>query len=197
MNPFPHALPAVLVYFPAQLLLFVLLGVSLVLIFAGRTLVKVVAFLAVGLVGAALGGTLWVQYLTPQLDIIGVLLGFVIGGLLGVALLPLGVGLALGYAAYVIALSFALGATGALIAGVALFVVGAILSNKILGVATALVGGLLLFDVLVRYVGFGPTFATLVAGLITLIGLWVQLSPGRRTPQPTTASVGGQPSDSR
>ncbi len=196
MVQIPDSLSPVLPGVPASLLLLALLGVSLVLIFAGRTLAKVVAFLAVGIVGAAFGGTLAVQYLAPQWHILGVLLGFVVGGLLGVALLPLGIGLAVGYAGYIIALDLALGPAAALIAGVAFFVVGALLSSKILSVATAVIGGLLLFDVLTRY-GFGSTLATLVAALLTLVGLWVQLAPGRRPSQPTTTNVGGQPSDSR
>ncbi len=179
---------------PASLLVLALLAVSLVLIFAGRALVKVVAFLAVGFVGAAFGSMLAVQYLSPQWGILGLLLGFVTGGLLGVALLPLGIGLVVGYAGYIIALDLALGPLAALIAGVAFFIIGAMLSGEILGAATALVGGLLLFDVLTRYVGFGPTMAIVVAGALTLIGLWVQLAPGRRPAQPTTTNVGGQPS---
>ena len=181
-------------YVPAEVLLLALLGVSLVLIFAGRTLAKLVAFLAVGIVGAAFGGTLAAQYLAPIWGIVGVLLGFVVGGVLGVALLPLGIGLALGYAAYVVAFGFALGPTAALVAGVAFSIVGALLSNRILGVATALVGRLLLFDSLPRYVGFSPTVATLIAAFLTFVGLWVQLGPGRHPAQPTTTNVGGQPS---
>ena len=175
------------------MLLLALLGVSLVLIFAGRSLAKVAAFLAVGVVGAVFGGSLVAQYLAPQWAIVGVLLGFAVGGVLGVALLPLGIGLAVGYAGYEIALGIPTGDTAALVVGVAFFLVGALLSNKILGVATALVGGLLLFDILVQYVGAGSTIATIVAGIITLAGLWVQLSPGRHPSQPTTTNVGGQP----
>jgi hypothetical protein len=193
MMPFPNSLSPVLPGVPAPVLLLALLGVSLLLIFAGRTLAKVVAFLAVGMIGAAFGGSIAVQYLVPQWQIVGLLLGFVMGGLLGVVLLPLGVGLAVGYAGYVIALDLALGPTAAIIAGVALFVVGALLSSKILSVATAMIGGLLLFDILTRY-GFGSILATLVAALLTLVGLWVQLEPGRHPAQPTTTNVGGQPS---
>lgn len=192
MIPIPHSLWPGLPGVSPQVLLLALLGASLVLIFAGRTMAKVVAFLAVGIVGAAFAGSLAGQYLASQWQILGVLLGFVIGGLLGVVLLPLGVGLATAYAGYVIALDLALGPTAALIVGVALFIVGAVLSDKILSVATAFIGGLLLFDVLTHY-GFGPTLATLVAALITLVGLWVQLAPGRRPSQPATTAVVGQP----
>jgi hypothetical protein len=193
MPNLPHLLAPLLGSVPAELLLLALLGVSLVLIFAGRTLAKVVAFLAVGLAGAALGGTIFAHYLPPFWSIIGVLLGFVIGGVLGIALLSLGMGLLVGYVSYVVALGFSLGPNIALLVGVAFFIVGVILSGKILSLATALFGGLLLFEVLTRY-GFGPTFATVIAALLTLVGLWVQLVPSRRPAQPTATNVGGQPS---
>ncbi len=186
-------LAPVTAHVPAPLVLVALLGISLVLIFAGRTAAKVVAFLAVGLVGAAFGGTLAAQYLPPYWSMIGLLLGFVVGGILGVALLALGIGLLVGYVAYLMALGFALGPTISLLVGVAFFIVGVVLSGKILTLATAVFGGVLLFDVLTRY-GFGPTMAIVVAGAITLIGLWVQLAPQRRLTQP--ANVGGQPSAS-
>ncbi len=174
---------------PAWALLLGLFALSLVLIFAGKTLVKVVAFVVVGFAGAALGGTLAAQYLAPSWQILGIILGFVIGGMLGVALIALGIGFAVGYAAYVITLDLALGPTVALIAGVVFFLVGLALSGKILTVGTAIVGGLLLFNVLTTY-GFGPTMATLVAAALTIVGLWVQLAPQRRM----TTGTGGQPS---
>jgi hypothetical protein len=195
MVSIPNILVPVVAHVPAPILLLALLTVSLVMIFAGGTLARVVAFLAVGLVGAAVGGTLAVQYLSPAWGLTGVLLGFVLGGLLGVALLPLGVGLAVGYAGYLVALDLALGSTVALIAGVAFFVAGLMLSGKILSFVTAVLGGTILFNVLTLY-GLGLIEAMLVAALLTLIGLWVQLAPGRRVTQPTT-KLGGQPSDRR
>ncbi|MDG6900686.1 MAG: hypothetical protein JRM80_01805 [Nitrososphaerota archaeon] len=190
MFSIPNILAPVTAHAPAPLLLVALLGASLILIFAGRTLAKIVAFLAVGLVGAAFGGAIAAQYLAPAWSIIGVLLGFVIGGMLGVALLSVGMGLLVGYVAYILALDLALGPTVALITGVAFFIVGVILSGRLLTLATAVFGGLLLFDVLTRY-GFEPMLATLVAAALTLIGLYVQLAPSRRLTQP--ANVGGQP----
>ncbi len=177
---------------PAWALLLGLLALSLVLIFAGSTLVKLVAFVVVGIAGAAFGGTLAVQYLAPSWQLVGMILGFVIGGLLGVALIALGIGFVVGYAAYLLALDFAFSQTIALIAGVVFFIVGLALSGKILTIGTAVVGGLLLFNVLTQY-GFGSTMATLVAAALTLVGLWVQLAPQRRM----TATAGGQPSANR
>ena len=196
MVPFQHALSPVLAQVPAQLLFLALLGASLVLIFAGRTLAKVVAFLVVGFVGAAFGGQLAAQYLPPPWALLFMVIGFAVGGLLGVVLLPLGVGLVVGYAGYLVALDLALGHLPALVAGAALFVVGALLSGKILGAATALVGGFLLFGVLTHY-GFDQTLATLVAAFLAIMGLWLQLAPDRRPAPPTTTSVGGQPGDRR
>ena len=195
MLSIPSILAPVQANVPAWALLLGLLALSLVLIFAGKTLVKVVAFVVVGFAGAAFGANLAAQYLAPSWEIVGMLLGFVIGGMLGVALIALGIGFAVGYAAYQFALDFALGQTAALVAGVVFFVVGLALSNKILKVGTAVVGGLLLFNVLTYY-GFGSAMATLVAAALTLAGLWVQLASNRQMTQPTS-SAGGQPSASR
>ena len=175
---------------PSDLLFLALLVVSLALIFAGGTLAKVVAFMVVGLMGAVFGGVLVAQYISPQWDLLGVLLGFLVGGLLGVAILPLGVGLVVGYAAYLLALGFGLSSTLALVTGVILFVIGLVLSSKIVKVVTAVAGGFLLFNVLV-YFGLGPTVSTLVAGALTLVGLWVQLTSHRRVTQPVATNVGG------
>jgi len=174
---------------PADLLFLALLAVSLALIFAGGTLAKILAFMVVGLVGAVLGGVLVAQYISPQWDLVGVLLGFVIGGLLGMALLPLGVGLVVGYAGYILALGFGLSSTVALVAGFIFLIIGLILSSKILKVVTAVAGGFLLFNVLV-YFGLGVSVSTLVAAALTLIGLWVQLTSGRRVSKPTATNVG-------
>jgi hypothetical protein len=178
---------------PTDLLFLALLVVSLALIFAGGTLAKLVAFMVVGLVGAVLGGVVVAQYISPQWDLVGILLGFVIGGLLGMALLPLGVGLVVGYAGYLLALGFGLSSTVALATGVVFLIIGLVLSSKIIKVVTAVAGGFLLFNVLV-YFGLDPTVSTLVAGALTLVGLWVQLTSRRRVTQPAATNVGGQPS---
>jgi len=174
---------------PGDVLFLALLVVSLALIFAGGTLAKVLAFIVVGLLGAVLGGVLVAQYISPQWDLAGVLLGFVIGGLLGMALLSLGVGLVVGYAAYIVALGFGLNSTAALIAGVIFFIVGLALSSKILKVVTAVAGGFLLFNVLV-YFGLDPLVSTLISVALTAVGLWVQLASHGRAAQPVVTNAG-------
>jgi hypothetical protein len=169
---------------PAWLLFLSLLGVSLALIFAGRTIVKIAAFFIVGIAGALLGGSVGAHYLPTGGQFLGLLLGFVLGGLIGVALVAVGVGLAIGYAAYLIALDLAFSSTIALTAGVVFFVVGVALSGKVLSVVTAIAGGLLLFNIL-NYYGIAPLISTLLATLLTVAGLWVQLSLGRKSNPPT------------
>ncbi len=185
---------------PAWALLLSMLVVSLVLIFAGRTVVKVVAFFAVGLVGASIGGSLATQYLAGSGSLgvlLGVILGFVMGGLFGVVLVMLGIGLVIGYGAYVLTQEFVTGDLIPLAAGFVFFLVGIALYNKILGLVTALAGGLLLFDVLTAY-GMDPTLSIVLAGAAAVAGLWVQESLGRKNAvQPTVSNVGGQPSDHR
>ena len=180
----------------APLLLLAMLGVSLLLIFAGRTLAKVLAFVVVGLVGAAFGGTLAAQFLSPGWSIVGAVLGFVIGGLLGVTLMILGIGLAAGYAGYLLALELALNPTAAIVFGFIAFILGLVLANKFLALGTAIVGGFLLFNTL-ALIGLGPSISIVVAAVTTLIGIWVQWGQRKRMTQPTAPRVGGQPSDHR
>jgi len=183
MFSIPSSLVPAMAHVPGDVLFLALLVVSLALIFAGGTLAKVVAFIVVGLLGAVFGGIIVAQYISPQWDLVGVLVGFVIGGLLGMALLPLGVGLVVGYAAYIVALGFGLSTTAGLVAGVIFFIVGLALSSKILKVVTAVAGGFLLFNVLV-YFGLDPLVSTLVSAALTVVGLWVQLASRRRATQP-------------
>jgi hypothetical protein len=194
MDSIPNQLAPVLASAPAWLVPLSALLISLTLIFAGRAVVKVIAFLLVGLAGASLGAMLAVQYLSPGGYLVGALLGFVLGGMLGVVAVAVGVGLAIGYGAYLLALDLSLGGTTALIIGVVSFVAGLALSNRLLGLVTALGGGILFFDLLLGY-GLGLAFATAIATITTLAGVWVQEDLTRKTPQPTATNIGGQPSD--
>ncbi len=194
MISIPNQLVPVTSAVPAWALLLSMLAVSLVLIFAGRTVVKVVAFLVVGLIGASIGGTLAAQYLVGSGGLgtlLGFMLGFVIGGLIGVVLIGVGIGLAIGYGAYLLATSYVSGTTIPLVVGIVFFIIGFAFYNRILSAVTAVAGGLLLFDVLQLY-GLDQTLAIVVAAGATLAGIWVQEGAGKRRAAPTTASnVGG------
>ncbi len=179
---------------PGWVLLLALLAVSLLLIFAGRTIVKVLAFLVVGLIGAGIGGMLGAQYLMSLGSagaLLGIVLGFVLGGLLGIALVAVGIGLAVGYGAYLLTLDFISSMTVAVIVGIIFFIVGVALYGKILTLVTALAGGLLLFDVL-RMSGLGQTVSIVLAAVVTLAGIYVNYRPRSKVKQPTASKVGGQ-----
>ncbi len=195
MVTFPSQLAPLLNTVPAWALALSMLVVSLILIFAGRKVVKFIAFLVVGLIGATIGGALMAQYLTGlgSLGIlVGALVGFVIGGLLGVALLAVGIGLVMGYAAYLLTQGFVSGATIPLVVGIVFGLVGIALHNKILSFITALAGGLLLFDVLVAY-GLNSTLSIILAAALTLAGIWVQEVGRKKMIQQTAPNVPGQP----
>jgi hypothetical protein len=167
-----------------------MLVVSLLLIFAGRIVVKALAFLVVGLIGASIGGMLGAQYLTSlgsAGSILGVLIGFVAGGLIGLLLVRAGIGLAVGYAAYLLTLDIVSDATVAVVIGIIFFLIGVVLYNKILSLVTAVAGGFLLYDAL-RLYGLAPTVSTVLAAVVTLAGIWVQYRPRRRA-QPVFTSV--------
>ncbi|QQG48410.1 MAG: hypothetical protein HY247_06615 [archaeon] len=177
---------------PAWLIPLALLVVALLLIFAGRTIVKVIAFLVVGLIGASIGEMLASGYLagTGALgQLLGILGGFLIGGIIGVAIVAFGIGLAVGYGAYLLALDLFGSHTAALVVGFVFFIIGLALYGKILTLVTALAGGLLLFHVLLTF-GFGPTLATLFAAATTIIGIAVEYGMTRR-PKPAAPSAGG------
>ena len=179
---------------PAWLPFLALLVISLVLIFAGRSVIKAIAFFVVGLIGAAIGGTLAAQYLAGAGDlgsILGFLLGFAIGGLIGVVMVMVGIGVVLGYGAYTVTQQFVSGTTIPLVVGFVFFLVGIALYNKILGLVTAVAGGFLLFDVLIAY-GVGSTLSLVVAAALTLAGVWVQ-EKGKKKVTKTISNVASKP----
>lgn len=167
-----------------------MLVVSLLLVFIGRKVVKILAFLVVGLVGASIGGILGAQYLAGLGwfgKLMGVLIGFFAGGLVGVALVAVGIGVAAGYAAYLLTLDIVPDTTVALVLGIIFFIIGLALYGKILSVITAVIGGLLLYDAL-RLYGLGSTLSAILALMVTLAGFWIQSRSGRRTQRPTLPS---------
>lgn len=150
-----------------------LLVVSLALIFAGRTLIKVLAFLVVGFAGATLGALIGGSYLGFAGLLVGGVLGFLLGGLLGHLLLPVGIGFALGLLAFTTAQAFTRSASLSLIVGLAFTVVGILLSNDILALISSVLGGLLLFNVLMS-LGFPPVPAALLSAGLSIAGLILQ-----------------------
>jgi uncharacterized membrane protein YccC len=111
----------------------------------------------------------------------------------------IGVGIVLGYLGYSIAST----ATGSeiisIVVGAALFIMGVVLANQFLSVATAILGGLLLFDVL-TYLGMGFVISAIAGIVVAAVGAWVQLMETRylarrRTVRTTTTTTHGPESD--
>jgi len=190
---------------PATVTILLLLALSLTLAFFGRDLIKVLAFLITGVIVGAIGAQVGLYYLGTLGEVLGAVGGFVIGGLLGVLLVIVGVGIALGYLGYSATSALVGSEIVAIIAGAILFIAGIVLANEILSVATALLGGLLLFD-LMTYMGTGFVLSAIVAVAVALLGAWIQtmdlfgsrsrIKKTTQTKQTTTTNAGGSGSQS-
>ncbi len=166
---FPHALsgPGGLVYAGVLLLL------SLALMFAGRSIIKALSFLVVGLAGAAFGLAAGGLVLGVLGAIVGGVVGFVVGGLIGLLLLHVGMGLALGYFGYLAVRDLTHVFILAVAVGVVLFIVGVIISSRLLELVTAAVGGIILYGALVFF-GLPPLYSFLVSLVLAVAGFYVQ-----------------------
>ncbi len=169
-----------------------LLVLSLALIFAGRQLAKALAFIVTGVVVAAIGATVGALFLGIFGAVLGAVAGFLIGGFIGVMLLELGIGIALGYVGYSISHAYLGGDFLSLLIGVVLFVVGIALANKILEVATVVLGGVLLFDVMIA-MNSSYAMALIVSVAVSLLGLWVQNTSKTKAKQSQVTKTATQP----
>src|ERR1700752_1592881 len=86
---FPHALSG----FGGSVVAFVLLVLSLALMFSGRSIIKGVAFLVVGLAGGAFGLAVGGLILGLFGAAIGGVGGFLVGGVIGLFLVDVGMGI--------------------------------------------------------------------------------------------------------
>ena len=161
----------------------VLLVVALALMFAGRSVIKTLAFLVVGLAGAAFGAAAGTLVLGVFGTILGAVVGFVIGGLIGLLLVHVGIGLALGYFGYLATRDLTHIFVLAVVVGIVLVFIGIIVTSKILELATALLGGVILYGVLLFF-GAGPPLAFVVAALVAVAGFYVQYRSSLSRPRP-------------
>ena len=190
MASIPAQFESLLNGLPVWPLFVVTLIVSLLLIFAGRKVIKVLAFLVVGLIGATIGGVLGAKYLASLGlfgRLMGILMGFFVGGLMGIVLVALGIGVVVGYGAYLLTLDIISSTTAAIVVGIIFFIIGLVLYNKILSLVTAVAGGILLYDA-VRLYSLNPTVSIVLAAVVTLAGISVQYRP-KREQQPAFTNV--------
>ncbi len=107
------------------------------------------------------------------------MLGFIVGGVLGVWLVELGMGLALGYFGYLAARYLSNSLLIAVLVGVVLFFVGLAVSNRLLELVAAALGGVILYSVLI-YFGASPVYSSVVSFALAAAGFFVQQSNRRR-----------------
>ena len=188
----PLSVPGILMPNPLSpsVLVVILLGVSLSLIFFGRKLIKAIIFVLGGLAGAYLAAIIGAPYLATTGLLLAELAGFVIGGLFGLLLLPLGIGLALGLIGYAVTENLVASHLAAITIGAALFVLGIALAGDILAVLSVLLGSLLLYNVF-TYLGLQQPVTAISLVVVALAGLWVQSSSlfGRVQGVPATVDV--------
>jgi hypothetical protein len=151
----------------------ILLALSLALLFFGRSVIKGVSFLVVGVAGAAFGLAVGSFFLGATGALIGGILGFLVGGAIGLLLAHIGMGLALGYFGYLATNDLThLFALAVLVAAI-LFFVGVALSSRILELATAVLGGVIMYGVLVFF-GLPPLYAAPVSLALAAAGFYAQ-----------------------
>jgi len=172
---FPHVLSG----FSGSVFAIVLALVALGLMFAGRSIIKGLAFLVVGLAGAAFGLAAGGLFLGVIGAVIGGVMGFIIGGLIGILLVHVGMGLALGYFAYLVTRNLTHSLLLAVVVAIVLFFVGVAVSSKLLDLVTAVLGGVILDGVLVFF-GVSPPYAAVISVVLAAIGFYVQFRNRRR-----------------
>ena len=165
-----------LVSLPTALLFLV---VSLGLIFAGRYVVRVIAFFGVALIFAAAAAAIGALILGILGFVAGGIFGFIVGGIASFVLLPLAIGFATGIVAYNLTQNLAHVFAFSVVIGTIIFFLGIYLSMKFLSLATATFGALILFNVLLyfRVTGLLSAGISLVLGGA---GFWLQGGFGER-----------------
>jgi hypothetical protein len=172
---FPHALSG----FSGSVFAILLFGLSLALMFYGRSIIKGLAFLAVGFAGAAFGLAVGGTLLGVVGAIIGGALGFLVGGAVGLFLVNVGMGLALGYFGYLATRDLTNVFVLAVVVGIVLFFVGVAVSSKLLDLATAILGGVILDGVL-TFFGVSPPYAAAISLVLAAVGFYFQFRSRRR-----------------
>jgi len=161
-----------------QLLPLAQLLVGLLLILVGRGLVRFGAFVAAGSLGAYLIWFLIGRSLGEVASLALLVLGFVGFGLLGLLLLRVGVGVASGVLAYLIASGLGLHWFYALAASLVSLAVALLWHKQALAVLSVTVGALLVQRGL-SWHQMDPGIVVMIVAALVALGLTVQLRPRR------------------
>lgn len=154
----------------------IFLVLSLVLIFYGRKMVKIITFIVGGIIGAFL----IYEYLVPWLRIgepfnyIIALLGFIVSGVLAIGLIQLLGGMIAGYLSYRFVYPYFQDWMPSLIVAVIVFAIVLVLFNKLLSIGTAILGALLFSHALSNFIPLDATVFLIVTIILAIIGAYYQ-----------------------
>lgn len=150
-----------------------LLTISLLLIFAGSKLISELTFLLVGLIGGLVGVSIGYAYFGTAGGFFGFAVGFLLGGFASVVLLPVGVGIAIGYVGFAVAKTLIPDAFVAPLVGLVAFAYGLLLTDLLMPAITGALGGAFLYDLTLSF-GMPPAVMLLVVATVTIVGVLIQ-----------------------
>lgn len=145
-----------------------------ILAFIGRKLIKLLIFLAGGLLGGAMAYSFAMSTLGDTWALLISIVGFAGIGLLCVAFIPIIFGISIGFIAYHVADIFVANTLISIVVGIIAFVVGIFLYNHVLSIITAVVGGSLILQGLVS-LNIPTYLSVIVAFLLIIAGAIFQL----------------------
>ena len=151
----------------------ILMLLGLILVFAGRGVIKFTAFLIGGIIGGLAASIIMAPYLGGVTILAGII-GFILVGALTQLLLPVGAGLIAAALTYLF-LKPLLNVIFALILAVIMFLIVLMLFNKILAVGTAFLGSLIFLMGIRQFISLDIYLSLLIIAVLTAIGCIVQL----------------------
>ena len=151
----------------------ILMLLGLILVFAGRGVIKFIAFLIGGIIGGLAASIIIAPYLGGATILAGII-GFILVGALTQLLLPVGAGLIAAALTYLF-LKPLLNVIFALILAVIMFLIVLMLFNKTLAVGTAFLGSLIFLMGIRQFISLDIYLSLLIIAVLTAIGCIVQL----------------------
>ena len=156
-------------------IIFLIMG--LVLVFYGRKLVKIITFIVGGIVGAIL----IYEYVVPWLNIsepftyILALLGFIISGVLAIAIVHLLGAVIAGYLAYRLINPYFQDWILSLLIAIIAFAIVLVLFNKLLSIGTAVLGAILVSHSINIFIPLGIIISLIIVVVLAVAGAYYQL----------------------
>jgi hypothetical protein len=153
-------------------LLLLIFGIVLALV--GRRLVKVLFFLAGGILGASISFTVFSSWFSSIPPMFGAILGFAVVGGLAYLFAPLAFGLILAALGYLVSGYFISLIIIPIVIAVACFIIGILLFNHFLSIATAIGGGMMVWYSL-QTLGLPAPISPIMGIILMVLGVYVQL----------------------